>query len=56
MSLSTVKGIRGRNYDFGWNARIKNKPFNFDKSEDWKDGWNDCNSLTDERRRRIGKL
>jgi len=29
-------------YDDGWNAFLDGKPFNYEATLDWKDGWLDC--------------
>lgn len=29
-------------YDEGWNARVQGEAYDFTKSQDWRDGWGDC--------------
>ena len=43
-------------YDYGWNARIRNEPFQPTATIDWKDGWRDCDELSDEKRAEIGEV
>lgn len=43
-------------YDQGWNARIRNEPFHRSATIDWRDGWKDCDELSDEGRADIGEM
>jgi hypothetical protein len=38
-------------YDTGWNANVNKEPFDPKKSQDWKDGWKDCNELPQEEKK-----
>lgn len=29
-------------YDEGWNARLRGEEYNDNATEDWQDGWLDC--------------
>lgn len=35
-------------YDEGWAAKCQDQPYNPRATIDWKDGWRDCNEVTQE--------
>ncbi len=35
-------------YDEGWNACVRGEPYDPTASFDWRDGWLDCNSASEE--------
>lgn len=43
-------------YDFGRNARIRNEPYRYDATLDWRAGWKDCDEITEEKRNEIGLM
>lgn len=40
-------------YDQGWNDRIKGVAYDIHATEDWQDGWKDCNDAPLEDRKEI---
>ena len=40
-------------YDQGWNDFIDGVPYDPKATEDWKDGWFDCNCTSPERRVKV---
>ncbi len=39
-----------RFYDQGWNDRVDNQPLLYPCSESYKEGWNDCDFISDKDR------
>ncbi len=43
-------------YDEGWNARIRGESFKQTRGSAWKQGWKDCDELSEKERKEIGEI